>query len=394
MKKLGVFGSTGSIGTQTLEIVREYPEELSVSVLAANRNAALLERQIREFKPKHVCIFDEQSYADLKSRTSDLSGFTLETGMEGLLRCASETDYDTMVGAIVGMIGIRPVIEAIKSRKTIALANKETLVCAGHIIMPLLDEYGVNCYPVDSEHSAIFQSLVGLPYEGPVHHGNPRIKRILLTASGGPFRGKTLKQMEKFTLSDALKHPNWVMGQKVTIDSATLVNKGLEMMEAGWLFGVDADRIRVLVHPESILHSAVEFTDGAVIGQMGMPDMKLPIQYALFYPERRNQVGKPLDLTSVAALHFEEPDRENFPSLSLAEHAMRTGGSMPSVFNAANEYAVSSFVKGEIGFTDIPKCIEKAMNSHKLIANPDLNEVLNTGREVTEYLQSVYGRSK
>ena len=393
MKRLGIFGSTGSIGTQTLEIVRNYPEDLSVSVLVAGSNVTLIERQIREFRPKLVCLFDEKAFADLKERISDLSGITLYTGMEGLLACAESDCYDLMVAAMVGMIGILPTVHAIRSGKDIALANKETLVTAGQFIMPMAEEYHVNIYPVDSEHSAIFQSLQGLSYDGPVSKGHDQIRRILLTASGGPFRGKTLKEMENFTVCDALRHPNWSMGQKVTIDSATMVNKGLEMMEAKWLFGLKPEQIRVVIHPESILHSAVEFIDGAVVGQMGIPDMKLPIQYALFYPERKPMDTKPLDLFEVGALHFSEPDRVNFPALALAEQAMVTGGTMPTVFNAANEYAVSEFLKKRIGFIQIAEMISASMEQHKLIEKPALETIFDTERETYEFLRAQYGRN-
>ncbi|MCR5532068.1 MAG: 1-deoxy-D-xylulose-5-phosphate reductoisomerase [Lachnospiraceae bacterium] len=393
MKRLGIFGSTGSIGTQTLEIVRNYPEDLSVSVLVAGTNVTLIERQIREFRPKLVCLFDEKAFADLKERISDLSGITLYTGMEGLLACAESGCYDLMVAAMVGMIGILPTVHAIRSGKDIALANKETLVTAGQFIMPMAEEYHVNIYPVDSEHSAIFQSLQGLFYDGPVSRGHNQIRRILLTASGGPFRGKTLSEMENFTVEDALRHPNWSMGQKVTIDSATMVNKGLEMMEAKWLFGLKPEQIRVVIHPESILHSAVEFIDGAVVGQMGIPDMKLPIQYALFYPERKPMDTKPLDLFEVGALHFSEPDRVNFPALALAEQAMVTGGTMPTVFNAANEYAVSEFLKKRIGFTRVAEMISASMKQHKLIEKPALETIFDTERETYEFLRTQYGRN-
>ena len=393
MKRLGIFGSTGSIGTQTLEIVRNYPEDLSVSVLVAGTNVTLIERQIREFRPKLVCLFDEKAFADLKERISDLSGITLYTGMEGLLACAESDCYDLMVAAMVGMIGILPTVHAIRSGKELALANKETLVTAGQFIMPMAEEYHINIYPVDSEHSAIFQSLQGLSYGGPVSRGHDQIRRILLTASGGPFRGKTLSEMENFTVEDALRHPNWSMGQKVTIDSATMVNKGLEMMEAKWLFGLKPEQIRVVIHPESILHSAVEFIDGAVVGQMGIPDMKLPIQYALFYPERKPMDTKPLDLFEVGALHFSEPDRVNFPALALAEQAMVTGGTMPTVFNAANEYAVSEFLKKRIGFTRIAEMISASMEQHKLIEKPALETIFDTERETCEFLRAQYGRN-
>ena len=392
MKRLGIFGSTGSIGTQTLEIVRNFPDKLSVSVLVAGTNVTLIERQIREFRPKLVCLFDEKAYLDLKERISDLSDVTLYSGMDGLLACAESDCYDLMVAAMVGMIGILPTVHAIRSGKDIALANKETLVTAGQFIMPMAEEHHVHIYPVDSEHSAIFQSLQGLSYEGPVSRGHDQIRRILLTASGGPFRGKTLPEMKNFTVEDALRHPNWSMGQKVTIDSATMVNKGLEMMEAKWLFGLKPEQIRVVIHPESILHSAVEFIDGAVVGQMGIPDMKLPIQYALFYPERKPMDTKPLDLFEVGALHFSEPDRVNFPALKLAEQAMVMGGTMPTVFNAANEFAVSEFLKKRIGFTAIAEMIQAAMEQHKNNAAPKLETIFDTERETYDFLRSQYGR--
>lgn len=387
MKHLGIFGSTGSIGTQTLEIVRDFPEELSVEVLTARKNVTLLENQVREFRPKLVCLYDEAAAEDLKVRIADLTGVRIVTGMDGLLMCAAYEGYDTMVAAMVGMIGILPTIHAIRAHKTIALANKETLVTAGHIIMPMLKEYGVSLYPVDSEHSAIFQSLQGLRYEGGVSEGHPAIRKILLTASGGPFRGRTLSEMQHYQVEDALRHPNWSMGQKITIDSATLVNKGLEMMEARWLFGVEPEQIEVYVHPESILHSAVEFVDGAVIGQMGMPDMKLPIQYALFYPERRRMVTKPLDLFTIGALHFEKPDTVNFPAFSLASKVMKAGGTLPTVYNAANEYAVARFLKREICFTAIGELIEKAVANHRNIIAPTLEEVLMAEQETYAFLQ-------
>ena len=389
MKHLGIFGSTGSIGTQTLEIVRDYPDDFRVEILAAYKNAELLEKQIREFHPKKVCIYREDAYLDLKNRIADLSGIEVYTGMDGLLCCAEDACYDTMVAAVVGMIGILPTMAAIRQGKCIALANKETLVTAGHLIMPMLKEYHASLYPVDSEHSAIFQSLQGLPYEGPVSDGNKAIKRILLTASGGPFRGKTLSEMKQFTVEDALRHPNWAMGQKITIDSATMVNKGLEMMEARWLFGVEPDQITVLIHPQSILHSAVEFTDGAVIGQMGMPDMKLPIQYALFYPERKKMTAKPLDLFTAPDLHFEQPDLVNFPAFAIAREVMKTGGTLPSVYNAANEYAVAQFLGRKIAFTDIGDMILKAVERHKVLADPDTETILQTEQDTVSYLRTL-----
>lgn len=389
MKHLGIFGSTGSIGTQTLEIVRDYPDDFRVEILAAYKNVVLLERQVREFRPQMVCVYDETAYRDFVNRIADLDGIEVYTGMEGLLSCAQAGCYDTMVAAVVGMIGILPTMAAIRCGKCIALANKETLVTAGHLIMPMLKEYNASLYPVDSEHSAIFQSLQGLPYDGPVSGGNKAIKRILLTASGGPFRGRTLSEMKNVTVEDALKHPNWAMGQKITIDSATMVNKGLEMMEARWLFGVDPEQITVLIHPQSILHSAVEFTDGAVIGQMGMPDMKLPIQYALFYPERKKMTAKPLDLFTTPDLHFEKPNEVNFPAFAIAKEVMKTGGTLPTVYNAANEYAVSRFLQRQIGFTDIGEMILKAVEHHHVTVEPDTDTILQTEKDTVSYLKTL-----
>ncbi len=368
MKKISVLGSTGSIGTQTLEVVRQNQDKLVVTAMSAGRNVDLFEKQVREFKPAIACMGDEETAADLKQRIADLSGIRVLAGMDGMLEMASDPGSEIMVTAIVGMIGIRPTIAAIESGKDIALANKETLVCAGHIIMPLAKKMGIRILPVDSEHSAIFQSLQGSPAE--------RISRIILTCSGGPFRGMKADELADKTCDDALKHPNWNMGKKITIDSATLVNKGLEVMEASWLFGVDTDRICVTIHPQSVLHSAVEYADGAVIGQMGTPDMKLPINYALFYPDRMPMNARKLDLFSVSALTFEKPDTDTFRGLALAMDAAKTGGTMPTVFNAANEEAVARFLDHKIGFLDIYDDIEKAMRDHKVIPNPTVDEIL------------------
>ena len=343
MKKIAVLGSTGSIGTQTLDVVRNN-EGLQVVALAVNSRIDELEKQIREFLPEIVCVYDETKATDLKERVKDLK-VRVTAGMDGLIECASYGNIDVVVTAMVGMIGIRPTIAAIKAGKDIALANKETLVTAGHLIMPMVKEYGVNLLPVDSEHSAIFQCLNG-------EEMNP-IRRILLTASGGPFRGKTTKDLEKVTVENALKHPNWSMGAKITIDSASLVNKALEVIEAKWLFDVEFDQVQVLVHPQSIVHSAVEFADGAVIAQMGVPDMKLPIQYALYYPKRMKPLSEPMNLFQVGALTFEEPDTQTFRGLRLGYEAGRLGGSMTTVFNAANELAVAKFLKKEIRFLEI-----------------------------------------
>ncbi len=376
MKQISILGSTGSIGTQTLEVVREN-HDLEVTALAAGRNAALLEAQAREFRPKLVALEDEAAAGDLRVRLKD-TDIRVLSGMDGLLAAATEPEAQVVVTAVVGMIGIRPTIAAIRSGKDIALANKETLVTAGHLIMPLAKEKGVRILPVDSEHSAIFQCLGG-------EAGN-RISRILLTASGGPFRGKTREELMAVRPEDALKHPNWAMGHKITIDSSTMVNKGLEVMEAGWLFGVGVDDVQVVVQPQSIVHSMVQFEDGAVMAQMGVPDMKLPIQYALFYPERRQMSGERLDFWTLGSLDFEAPDFENFPGLSMAYEAGRTGGTMPTVFNAANEWAVAAFLGGRIAYPDITQIIGEAMARHKTKEKPELEEILQTETEVYHFL--------
>ena len=376
MKKIGILGSTGSIGTQTLDIVRKYPGRLQVTALAAGSNVKLLEEQIREFKPRFAVMWSEESAADLRSRTADLD-IAIVCGMDGLLELAGLPEMDILVTAIVGMIGIQPTIEAIKAHKDIALANKETLVTAGHIIMPLAEENGISILPVDSEHSAIFQSMQG--------GKRSQINRILLTASGGPFRGKKREELEQMKAEDALKHPNWSMGKKVTIDSSTLVNKGLEVMEARWLFGVGLSDIQVVIHPESILHSAVEYQDGAVIGQLGVPDMKLPIQYALFYPDRYPVPGnKRLNLFDIAKLTFEKPDTDTFTGLKLASRAAEIGGTMPTVFNAANEKAVSLFLDNKIRFLQIAEVIGAAMEKHKVVENPNVAQILEAEKEAHE----------
>ena len=377
MRKIVLLGSTGSIGTQTLDVVRNNSKELEVVGLAANTRVAEVEKQVREFKPKYVCMYDEKAAKDLKDRLSDL-GTIVYSGMEGLLEIVSVPKADTVLTAVVGMIGIQPTIRAIESGKDIALANKETLVCAGHIIMPLAAEKKVKILPVDSEHSAIFQSLNGEPKD--------KVEKILLTASGGPFRGKKVSDLVNMTAADALKHPNWDMGPKVTIDSSSLVNKGLEVMEARWLFDVSLDNIQVVIHPQSIIHSAVQYVDGAVIAQLGVPDMKLPIQYALFYPDRRPMAEKRLDLFELGSLTFEKPDTDTFKGLSLAFDAARAGGSMPTVFNAANEMAVRSFLKGEIKYLQIYDMIERAMNNHRKIDNPDVSQILSAEQETYDYL--------
>lgn len=378
MKKIAILGSTGSIGTQTLEIVRENPD-LKVVALAAGSNVNLLEEQIREFKPKLVSLQSEEACEDLKARIADLQ-VEVVPGMEGLIRIAEMEESEILVTAIVGMIGIRPTIAAIKKKKDIALANKETLVTAGHIIMPLAAQMGVSILPVDSEHSAIFQSMQG--------ENKERISKLLITASGGPFRGKTKEELTNIQVEDALKHPNWSMGSKITIDSATLVNKGLEVMEAKWLFDVDLDRIQVVVHPQSIIHSMVEYVDGGIIAQLGTPDMKLPIQYALFYPDRRPMNGKRVDFYELGNITFEKPDMETFTGLQLALRAAREGGSVPTVFNAANEKAVSLFLNRKIRFLEIPEIIEMCMDAHKRIENPDVAEILEAEKATYELIQS------
>lgn len=396
MKRLSVLGSTGSIGRQTLELVRKYPEELSVTALAANASVDLLEKQAREFRPRIVCVYDETAAKELRERLSNLEGTTVTEGMDGLLEAAACDGTNMTVVAVVGMIGIRPTIAAIEAGKTVALANKETLVTAGHIIVPLLRKHGVSLYPIDSEHSAIFQSLQTLSGERDAFfYGHPSVKRILLTASGGPFRGRTKEEMEQYTVEDALKHPNWSMGRKITVDSATMVNKGLEMMEARWLFGLRPDQIRVVIHPQSVLHSAVEFTDGAVIGQMGTPDMRLPIEYAICYPERKERIADELDLFAVGKLEFLRPDEENFPAFALAgevlerdyEYGAMTGTTLPVVYNAANEYAVARFLEGECGFMDIPRMIRRAVDGHRIIASPSLAQILDAEAETYELLK-------
>ncbi len=378
MKTISILGSTGSIGTQTLEVVREQGD-IRVTALAAGSNVEALAAQIREFSPKIACIYDAGKASELRQLVGDID-VSIVCGMEGLMEAATEPEAEIVVTAVVGMIGIRPTIAAIEAGKDIALANKETLVTAGHLIMPLAKEKGVSLLPVDSEHSAIFQCLSG-ERENSIH-------KILLTASGGPFRGWTREQMKTVRAEDALKHPNWAMGKKITIDSSTMVNKGLEVMEAKWLFGVEMDQIQVVIQPQSIIHSMVEFEDGAVMAQLGTPDMKLPIQYALYYPKRRFLPGKRLDFTKLSQITFETPDPENFRGLALAYQAGRTGGSLPTVFNAANELAVSRFLRGEISYLTITDMIEGAMEAHKVIENPGVEEILQTEKETYEYIES------
>lgn len=378
MKKIAILGSTGSIGTQTLDVVRAHSDELEVVALAASSNKERLKEQIREFHPELVSLSDERKAQELKE---ELAGEAVEVvcGMDGLIEVAGIDSADVVVTAVVGMMGILPTMEAIRKGKDIALANKETLVTAGHLIIPMAREYGVSILPVDSEHSAIFQCLQGEPKKA--------LDKILLTASGGPFRGKSAEFLETVTLEDALNHPNWSMGPKITIDSSTMVNKGLEVMEAKWLFGVDYSQIEVVIQPQSIIHSMVQYIDGAVIAQLGTPDMRVPIEYALFYPERRSLPGDRLDFSKLSQITFEKPDYKVFRGLSLAIEAGKTGGTMPTVFNAANERAVAKFLKGEIKYTDIVRSIEKCMDAHKVSAHPDLEEILATEQWVYSVLQ-------
>ena len=378
MKKIAILGSTGSIGTQTLDVVRANGD-IEVLGISAGRNVKMLEEQAREFHPQLIAVWDENAAKDLAVRLSDMD-VKIVSGMEGLLELARMPQTDILVTAVVGMIGIRPTMEGIKAGKDIALANKETLVTAGHLIIPMAKEHGVQILPVDSEHSAIFQAL----------HGEKRaqVEKLLITASGGPFRGRKREELEYVTLADTLKNPNWVMGQKITVDSATLVNKGLEVMEARWLFDVDLDHIQVVVQPKSIIHSMVEFKDGAVMAQLGTPDMRLPIQYALYYPERRYLDGERLDFHKLKEITFEDPDMDTFLGLPMAMDAARKGGSMPTVFNAANELAVKKFLQEKIGFLDIYDIIAQSMERHTVIRNPDLEEILAVEDETYKWIES------
>ena len=378
MKNIAILGSTGSIGTQTLDVARKN-EDLRVVAVSAGKSVEKLEEQIREFHPLLAAVWDEKAARDLKTRIAD-TDTKVVSGMEGLLELASMPESDILVTAIVGMIGIRPTMEGIRAGKDIALANKETLVTAGHLIMPMAKEYGVSILPVDSEHSAIFQAIHG--------EENKEIHKLLITASGGPFRGRTTEELRNVTVADTLKHPNWVMGRKITVDSATLVNKGLEVMEAKWLFDMDLDHIQVVVQPQSIIHSMVEFKDGAIMAQLGTPDMRLPIQYALYYPHRRYLDGDRLDFTKLREITFEVPDMDTFRGLPMAIQASREGGSMPTVFNAANELAVKKFLEEKIVFLDIYEIIAQSMERHKKIAHPDLDEILSVEQDTYQWIES------
>ena len=379
-KEIVILGSTGSIGTQTLEVIRSN-EDMNVRAIAAGSNVDLLESQVREFNPEMVCVFDEEKALELKKRISNVKTEVV-SGMEGLIECATLDSADIVVAAVVGMIGIRPVIEAIKAGKDIAFANKETLVTAGHIIMPMVKKYGVKMLPVDSEHAAIFQCLNG--------ENSGEVDSLLLTASGGPFRGMTREQLEDIQVEDALKHPNWSMGRKITIDSSTMVNKGLEVIEAKWLFEVSFDQIKVIIQPQSVIHSMVQFKDGAVMAQLGTPDMKLPIQYALCYPERRYLEGERLDFYKLSDITFEKPDMETFKGLKLAYEAGKEGGSMPTVLNAANEKAVALFLDRKIKYLQIADIIEECMMKHSKIDNPSLEEILEIEQRVYNYIDDRY----
>ena len=384
MRKLAILGSTGSIGTQTLEIAR-YNQDIGITALAAGSNVELLEKQVREFHPKIACLWKEEAARELKRRIRDLD-VKVVSGMEGLMEAACEPEAQIVVTAVVGMIGIRPTIAAMEAGKDIALANKETLVTAGHIIMPLAKEKGVKILPVDSEHSAIFQCLQGA--------GENRIHKILLTASGGPFRGRSREQLAGVQPEDALKHPNWSMGRKITIDSSTMVNKGLEVMEAHWLFDVDMDQVQVVIQPASVIHSMIEYEDGAVIAQLGTPDMKLPIQYALYYPERRFLPGDRLDFTKLKEITFDEPDMETFRGLKLAYEAGKAGGSLPTVFNAANELAVSLFLEKKIPYLAITDLIQGAMENHKRKAAPNVDQILAAEQEAYDFIRETLRKER
>lgn len=384
IKKISVLGSTGSIGTQTLEIAR-YNQDIGITALAAGSNVELLEKQVREFHPKIACLWKEEAARELKRRIRDLD-VKVVSGMEGLMEAACEPEAQIVVTAVVGMIGIRPTIAAMEAGKDIALANKETLVTAGHIIMPLAKEKGVKILPVDSEHSAIFQCLQGA--------GENRIHKILLTASGGPFRGRSREQLAGVQPEDALKHPNWSMGRKITIDSSTMVNKGLEVMEAHWLFDVDMDQVQVVIQPASVIHSMIEYEDGAVIAQLGTPDMKLPIQYALYYPERRFLPGDRLDFTKLKEITFDEPDMETFRGLKLAYEAGKAGGSLPTVFNAANELAVSLFLEKKIPYLAITDLIQGAMENHKRKAAPNVYQILAAEQEAYDFIRETLRKER
>jgi len=380
MKRISVLGSTGSIGTQTIEVIKNNRELFSLEAVAANSSVDILEEQVRTLRPKLAVVYDESKYLELKRRVSGLT--EVATGKEGLIAVATISEADTVVSAIVGIAGLIPTYNAIKAKKNIALANKETLVTAGRLIMSAAKENNISILPVDSEHSAIFQSIGS--------NKKSSISKLILTASGGPFREKSKEELQKVTVADALNHPNWKMGKKITIDSATLMNKGLEVIEARWLFDVDAEKIDVCVHPQSIIHSMVEYIDGAVIAQLGIPDMKLPIQYALTYPERFTMPGERLDLTKLGTLSFEKPDTEKFPCLKLAYDALKAGDSACIAINGANEAAVELFLNNQIGFMDIPMLITEILEKHKSFNNPTLEEIIEIDRWARNLIQEMY----
>lgn len=383
MKYISILGSTGSIGCQALDVIRNNIDEFKVVGISANKNIELLEKQALEFKPKVVSVYNENKAKILKQRLKPYN-IKVETGINGLIDVATEKTADIILTSVVGMIGLKPTLEAIKSGKTIALANKETLVVGGKIVMDEAKKNNVKIIPVDSEHSAIFQSMKS------GKHG--QISKIILTASGGPFRGKTKKELKDVTYKDALRHPNWSMGKKISIDSSTLMNKGLEVIEAKWLFDISYEKIDVVVHPQSIIHSMVEFIDGSVVGQLGIADMRIPIQYALTYPRRKNNSLEKLDLIKVGSLSFESVDKDTFPCFNLALKALRQGGTMPTVLNAANEIAVILFLENKINFYDIPYYIEKVMSIHENIDNPKVEDIFESDKWAREKLLSKFSR--
>ena len=375
---ISVLGSTGSIGTQTLDVARKY--NIKISALTAHSNVKLIEEQIREFKPSLAVMFDEKAASDLKTRIADLDVRIL-SGMDGLIEAAAEESCDTVLNSLVGMVGLEPTLAAAEARKNIALANKETLVAGGELVMNKVKEYGVKLLPVDSEHSAIFQCLEGCP-------DRKFLKKLILTASGGPFFGKTRDELEKVTLSEALRHPNWSMGEKITIDSATMMNKGLEIIEARWLFDVPGENIDVVVHRQSIIHSLVEFTDNSVLAQLGNPDMRIPIQYALTYPERYPSLVKPLNLSEIATMTFDSPDYEAFECLKACKKALSLGGTAPAVANGANEVANALFREGKISFLKIGELVSRSIEEIESTSLNTLEDVLNADKAARDFVLS------
>jgi len=399
MKNISILGSTGSIGTQTLEIVKKNSKEFKIAGLTVNNNIELLKKQILEFKPEAVAVMDEEKADELK-KSVDINVYS---GIEGIIKIATLDGADTVVNSLVGSVGVRPTIEAIKSKKNIALANKETLVTAGQIVMEEARKNDVNLMPIDSEHSAIFQclnkeiynnknSINNLKNETKINQNNDInniVNKIIITASGGPFRNYSKRQLENVTIQDALKHPTWNMGDKITIDSATLMNKGFEVVEAHWLYGIDYKNIEVVIHPQSIIHSMVEFKDNSTLAQLSLPNMKIPIQYALSYPKRFSSNSKKLNLLEVKNLSFDKPNLELFPCLKYAYYAGKLGGTMPAVLNAANEVAVNSFLNKKIKFNDIPIIIKKLIDSHTVLENPNLNQILEVDKKTKEETENI-----